>query len=105
MTTDTLSHRPDAPAPQRVPESHTRRLAIVGVTFFAATIAAGAVLIPPVARLLGLHLSTGQGALVSLILWVPSALFVAGRSIAAMRRSRGNQRERLSSSAAVSESL
>lgn len=59
---------------------------MVGVGFVALTIAAGAVLLPPILGLVGIHVSATGGAVVAALAWVPSVVFVAGRSIAAMRR-------------------
>lgn len=61
---------------------------MVGVGFVALTIAAGALLLPPILGIFGLHLSTAGGAAVAALAWVPSVVFVTGRSIAAMRRGR-----------------
>ncbi|MFN8105188.1 MAG: hypothetical protein U0U69_12070 [Acidimicrobiia bacterium] len=85
-------------------QPRTRRLVMVGVGFVALTIAAGAVLLPPILGLVGIHVSATGGAVVAALAWVPSVVFVAGRSIAAARQA-GTQRARLSSSAVVRDSL
>lgn len=61
---------------------------MVAATFVAATIAAGAFVIPAIASLFGWTLSLIQGALLATLAWVPSALFLAGRSLAVRRDER-----------------
>lgn len=90
MIAKTLPPRSQSVAAPAAPQRDTGRLLVVAAAFVAATIAAGALLIPALAALLGWTLSFTQGALIAALAWVPSALFLAGRSLAVRRNERAH---------------
>lgn len=79
------------------------RLVSVCVAFVGLTVLAGAAVLPTVLGLVGVHISAAGGALIALVAWVPSAIYVAARCMGLLWARA--HRDRLSSSAVARESL
>lgn len=90
MITKTLPPRSQTTAAPAAPRRDSGRLLVVAALFVVATIAAGAIVIPAMAGLLGWTVSTAQAAALAALAWVPSALFLVGRSRAVRRDERAH---------------